>query len=112
MDIYFDYCLVLKVIEGGVDKICINFGNIGCCEKVEVVVNVVKVKNILICIGVNVGLFEKCILDKYGYLIVDGMVESVFYYIKILEDFDFYDIIVLMKVLDVNLVIEVYEKVV
>lgn len=71
-----------------------------------------KEKGILIRIGVNVGLFEKWILEKYGYLIVDGMVESVFYYIKIFEDFDFYDIIVSMKVFDVNFVIEVYEKVV
>lgn len=39
------------------------------------------------------------------------MVESVFVYIKIFEDLDFYDIIVFLKVFDVNLVIEVYDKV-
>lgn len=62
VDIYFDYWLVFKVIDVGVDKIWINFGNIGCCDWVEKVVNVVKVKNILICIGVNVGSLEKKII--------------------------------------------------
>lgn len=59
VDIYFDYCIVLKVVEYGVDCLCINFGNIGNEECICMVVDCVCDKNILICIGVNVGLLEK-----------------------------------------------------
>ncbi|UAC50060.1 flavodoxin-dependent (E)-4-hydroxy-3-methylbut-2-enyl-diphosphate synthase [Bacillus aquiflavi] len=110
VDIHFDYKLALKAIEGGADKIRINPGNIGKREKVEAVVNAAKAKGIPIRIGVNAGSLEKRILEKYGYPTADGMVESALYHIKILEDLDFYDIIVSMKASDVRLAIEAYEK--
>ncbi|WP_069364688.1 flavodoxin-dependent (E)-4-hydroxy-3-methylbut-2-enyl-diphosphate synthase [Salisediminibacterium beveridgei] len=110
VDIHFDYKLALKAIEGGADKIRINPGNIGRKEKVEAVVNAAKAKGIPIRIGVNAGSLEKRILDKYGYPTADGMVESALHHIKILEDLDFYDIIVSMKASDVHLAVEAYEK--
>ncbi|WP_177194681.1 flavodoxin-dependent (E)-4-hydroxy-3-methylbut-2-enyl-diphosphate synthase [Alteribacillus iranensis] len=110
VDIHFDYRLALKAIEGGADKIRINPGNIGKRDKVEAVVQAAKDKNIPIRIGVNAGSLEKRILDKYGYPTADGMVESALHHIKILEDLDFYDIVVSMKASDVNLAIEAYEK--
>ena len=109
-DIHFDYKLALKAIEGGVDKIRINPGNIGKREKVEAVVKAAKKRGIPIRIGVNAGSLEKRILDKYGYPTADGMVESALHHIKILEDLDFHDIIVSMKASDVPLAIEAYEK--
>ncbi|MGL4521844.1 MAG: flavodoxin/ferredoxin-dependent (E)-4-hydroxy-3-methylbut-2-enyl-diphosphate synthase, partial [Bacilli bacterium] len=109
-DIHFDYRLALKAIEGGVDKIRINPGNIGKREKVEAVVKACKEKGIPIRIGVNAGSLEKKILDKYGYPTADGMVESALHHIKILEDLDFTNIIVSMKASNVPLAIEAYEK--
>ncbi|MED1205122.1 flavodoxin-dependent (E)-4-hydroxy-3-methylbut-2-enyl-diphosphate synthase [Heyndrickxia acidicola] len=109
-DIHFDYRLALKAIEGGIDKIRINPGNIGKREKVEAVVKAAKEKGIPIRIGVNAGSLEKHILNKYGYPTADGMVESALHHIKILEDLDFHDIIVSMKASDVQLAIEAYEK--
>lgn len=109
-DIHFDYRLALKAIEGGVDKIRINPGNIGRREKVEAVVNAAKERGIPIRIGVNAGSLERKILDKYGYPTANGMVESALHHIKILEDLDFHDIIVSMKASDVSLAIEAYEK--
>jgi len=109
-DIHFDYRLALKAIEGGIDKIRINPGNIGRKEKVQAVVNAAKEKGIPIRIGVNAGSLEKRILDKYGYPTADGMVESALHHIKILEDLDFRDIIVSMKASDVGLAIEAYKK--
>lgn len=109
-DIHFDYRLALKAIEGGVDKIRINPGNIGKREKVEEVVKAAKERGIPIRIGVNAGSLEKHILEKYGYPTADGMVESALHHIKILEDLDFHDIIVSMKASDVNLAIEAYDK--
>lgn len=110
VDIHFDYRLALKAIEGGADKIRINPGNIGKKEKVEAVVKAAKERGIPIRIGVNAGSLEKRILDKYGYPTADGMVESALHHIKILEDLDFYDIVVSMKASDVNLAVEAYEK--
>lgn len=109
-DIHFDYNLALKAIEGGVDKIRINPGNIGKRERVEAVVKAAKAKGIPIRIGVNAGSLEKGILEKYGYPTADGMVESALYHISILEDLDFHDIIVSMKASHVPLAIEAYEK--
>lgn len=109
-DIHFDYKLALKAIEGGIDKIRINPGNIGKREKVEAVVTAAKKRGIPIRIGVNAGSLEKRILDKYGYPTADGMVESALYHIGILEDLDFHDIIVSLKASDVRLAIEAYKK--
>ena len=80
-DIHFDYKLALKAIEGGVDKIRINPGNIGKREKVEAVVKAAKKRGIPIRIGINAGSLEKRILDKYGYPTADGMVESALHHI-------------------------------
>lgn len=109
-DIHFDYKLALKAIEGGIDKIRINPGNIGKREKVEAVVKAAKERSIPIRIGVNAGSLEKRILDKYGYPTADGMVESALHHIGILEDLDFHDIIVSLKASDVPLAIEAYRK--
>lgn len=109
-DIHFDYKLALKAIEGGIDKIRINPGNIGRREKVEAVVKAAKERKIPIRIGVNAGSLEKRILEKYGYPTAEGMVESALYHIGILEELDFHDIIVSLKASDVRLAIEAYRK--
>lgn len=109
-DIHFDYRLALKAIEGGIDKIRINPGNIGKREKVEAVVKAAKERGIPMRIGVNAGSLEKRILEKYGYPTADGMVESALYHIGILEDLDFHDIVVSLKASDVPLAIEAYTK--
>ncbi|WP_054950509.1 flavodoxin-dependent (E)-4-hydroxy-3-methylbut-2-enyl-diphosphate synthase [Numidum massiliense] len=109
-DIHFDYRLALKAIEGGIDKIRINPGNIGKRERVEAVVKAAKERGIPIRIGVNAGSLEKRILEKYGYPTADGMVESALYHIGILEELDFHDIIVSLKASHVPLAIEAYEK--
>ena len=89
-DIHFDYRLALKAIEGGIDKIRINPGNIGRRDKVEAVVKADKERGIPIRIGVNAGSLEKRILEKYGYPTADGMVESALYHIGILRGSRFY----------------------
>ena len=109
-DIHFNYKLALKAIEGGIDKVRINPGNIGRREKVEAVVQAAKERGVPIRIGVNAGSLEKPILKKYGYPTADGMVESALHHIQILEELDFHDIIVSLKASDVNLAIEAYEK--
>ena len=65
-DIHFDYRLALTAIEGGIDKIRINPGNIGGEDRVEAVARACKERGIPIRIGVNGGSLEKPLLEKYG----------------------------------------------
>jgi len=108
-DIHFDYKLALLAIENGIDKIRLNPGNIGNADKVHQVVEMAKAKKIPIRIGVNGGSLEKHILKKYGKATPEGMVESALHHIKILENLDFYDIIVSLKASDVDLTVKAYE---
>ena len=108
-DIHFDYRLALLAIENGIDKIRINPGNISHADKVRQVVTAAKAQHIPIRIGVNAGSLERHILKKYGKKTPEGMVESALYHIKMLEDLDFYDIVVSLKATDVELTVRAYE---
>lgn len=107
-DIHFDYRLALKAIESGVDKLRINPGNIGGEDRVKAVVEVAKAKGIPIRIGVNSGSLEKDILEKYGEVTPEGLVESALRHIRILEKLDFYDIVVSIKASNVPFSLATY----
>jgi len=108
-DIHFDYRLALKCIENGVAALRINPGNIGSRDRVEKVAKACKEKNIPIRIGVNSGSVEKNILQKYGKPTPECLVESALEHVKILEELDFYDIVISIKSSDVITMIEAYK---
>ena len=110
-DIHFDYKLALLAIENGIDKLRINPGNIGDDEKIKAVVEKAKEKNIPIRIGVNSGSIEKHILEKYGKPTAEGMVESAMYHIRLLEKYDFHDIVVSLKASNVKMMVDAYRKI-
>lgn len=107
-DIHFDYRLALGAIDNGVSKLRINPGNIGSVDRVKAVVEKAKEKNIPIRIGVNSGSLEKDILEKYGKPTAKGLVESALRHVKILEDLEFYDIVISIKSSNVKMMIEAY----
>lgn len=107
-DIHFDYRLALQAIESGADKIRINPGNIGSKDRVKAVVDKCKEYNIPIRIGVNGGSLEKEIQEKYG-VTAEGMFESLKFHIELLEEFEFYNIIVSLKSSDVDKAVEAYK---
>lgn len=107
-DIHFDYRLALACTEAGIDKIRINPGNIGQDEFVKKVVDACKLRNIPIRIGVNAGSLEKEILKEYGHPTPQAMVKSALYHIKLLEKFDFDQIVVSMKSSDVRMTVDAY----
>lgn len=110
-DIHFDYRIAIEAIKAGVDKIRINPGNIGNREKVRVVVEACKARNIPIRIGVNAGSLEKELLEKYGGKpTAKAMVESAKKHVEILEDLNFNDICISLKASDLDLCIEAYEE--
>ena len=107
-DIHFDYRLALKAIENGVSALRINPGNIGSIERVKLVAEKAKEKNIPIRIGVNSGSLEKEILAKYKSPTPEALVESALNHVKILEELDFYDIVISIKSSNVKMMIDAY----
>ena len=108
-DIHFDYRLALRCMENGIDKIRINPGNIGSADRVKQVADMAKRNGIPIRIGVNSGSLEKNLVEKYGGVTPQGLVESALGHIKLLEENDFYDIAVSIKASNVPFSVEVYE---
>ena len=111
-DIHFDYKLAIMSAERGIDKIRINPGNIGDESKVKQVIDICKKKGIPIRVGVNSGSVSKDILAKYnGRVTDDAIVESLDNEIKILEKYDFEDIVISVKSSNVLSCINCYKKV-
>lgn len=110
-DIHFDYKLALKSIENGVSALRINPGNIGSRDKVKMVVKSAKERNIPIRIGVNSGSLKKDILNKYGRVCADALVESALEHVSILENMGFYNIVISIKSSNVNDMVESYRKI-
>ena len=108
-DIHFDYRLALEVIDQGVDGVRINPGNIGSIDRVKMVVEKCKEKNLKIRIGVNGGSLEKELLEKYGSATAEALVESAMNHVKILEDLDFRNIVISLKSSDIYKTLEAYE---
>lgn len=107
-DIHFDYRLALESAAAGVDKIRINPGNIGDMSKVKMVADVCRGKNIPIRIGVNSGSLEKELINKYGSPTPEALVESAMNHARMLEQFDFDNIVISIKSSDVNKMIQSY----
>lgn len=107
-DIHFDYRLAISAMENGADKIRLNPGNIGDRERVRKVVKVAKERQIPIRIGVNSGSLEKEIINKYGGPTPEAMVESALNHAKILEEEDFFDIVLSLKASNVPMTIAAY----
>ncbi len=108
-DIHFDYRLAIEAAKY-VDKLRINPGNIGDAKKIKQVVKAAKENQIPIRIGVNLGSLEKDIEKNYG-LTSKALVESALKNIKLLEDNDFYDIVVSLKASDVSKTIKAYQMI-
>lgn len=108
-DIHFDYRLALKAIDGGIDKIRINPGNIGSEDRVKQVAGMAKKNGIPIRVGVNSGSLEKHLVEKYGGVTPEGLVESALGHVRLLEKYDFYDTVISIKASNVPFSVEVYE---
>ena len=128
-DIHFHYQLALESLESGVDCLRLNPGNIRDQEKVELVVEQAKIRQVPIRIGVNFGSLPPVdgigktrgisrhtdgvnLLPKAGeakgeeYSVVDHMVATGLWEIGILENLDFDLIKISLKAFDIDTTIE------
>ena len=108
-DIHFDYRLAIAAMKNGADKIRINPGNIGSEEKIRAVVDVAKERNIPIRVGVNSGSLEKELVEKYGGVTAEGLVESALDKVKIIEDMGYDNLVISIKSSDVMMCARAHE---
>ncbi|MCR5342983.1 MAG: flavodoxin-dependent (E)-4-hydroxy-3-methylbut-2-enyl-diphosphate synthase [Butyrivibrio sp.] len=109
-DIHFDYKMAIAAMENGADKIRINPGNIGSKDRIEAVVKTAKERNIPIRVGVNSGSLEKDLLEKYGGVTAEGLVESALDKVHIIEDFGYDNLVISIKSSNVMLCVDAHKK--
>ena len=107
-DIHFDYRLALESLDAGIDKIRINPGNIGSDDHVKAVADACRNKGVPIRIGVNSGSVEKEILAKFGGPSAEALVESGLYHMRLLEKYDFDQIVLSLKSTSVPTMVKAY----
>ena len=108
-DIHFDYKLAIAAIENGADKIRINPGNIGDMDRVRQVVEKAKEYNVPIRVGVNSGSLEKNLVEKYGGVTAEGIVESALDKVRIIEEMGYENLVVSIKSSDVLMCVKAHE---
>ena len=108
-DIHFDYRLAIAAMENGADKIRINPGNIGSEDRVRAVVEKAKEKNIPIRVGVNSGSLEKELVEKYGGVTAEGIVESALDKVHMIEKMGYDNLVVSIKSSDVMMCVKAHE---
>lgn len=107
-DIHFNYKLAIAAMENGADKIRINPGNIGGEENIRKVVETAKKYHVPIRVGVNSGSLEKPLVEKHHGVTAAGLVESALDKVRMLEAYDFHDIVVSIKSSNVLMCAEAY----
>lgn len=108
-DIHFDYRLAIAAVEHGADKIRINPGNIGSMDRVKAVVDTCAQRRVPIRIGVNSGSLEKPLLEKYGGVTAEGIVESALDKVAVIEELGYDNLVISIKSSDVLMCVAAHE---
>ncbi len=109
-DIHFNYRLGLEAIASGVDGLRLNPGNIYRRQEVKQIAQAARKRKVSIRVGVNSGSLRTTNHERRTTKLADSMVKSALDYIKMLESFDFYDIIVSLKASDVYTTVLAYRR--
>lgn len=108
-DIHFDYKMAIAAMENGADKIRINPGNIGSRDRVLAVVKEARDRQIPIRVGVNSGSLEKNLIEKYGGVTAEGIVESALDKVHLIEDMGYDNLVISIKSSDVCMCVKAHE---
>lgn len=110
-DIHFDHRLAMAAVSHGADKIRINPGNIGSRERLQAVVDKCRERNVPIRVGVNSGSLEKHLLEKYGGVTPEALVESALDQVRIIEGMGYENLVISIKSSDVLQGIRAHERI-
>ena len=108
-DIHFNWRLAIAAIDSGADKIRLNPGNIYKREEIKEIVSALKQARIPLRIGVNSGSVRDSNSKRLS--MPDRLLASSLNYIRIIEGFKFYDIVVSLKASTVLDTVEAYRKI-
>jgi len=108
-DVHFDYRLAVAALESGADAVRINPGNIGSVDRVRAVVAAAKERGAAIRVGVNSGSLEKNLVEKYGGVTAEGLVESALDKARLIEDMGYDNLVISIKSSDVMMSIKAHE---
>lgn len=107
-DIHFNWRLAIKAIDNGADKIRLNPGNIYKKDQIKEIISALKIARIPLRIGVNSGSVRG--LNSKRLKMPDRLVASAYNYIKLIEKFKFYDIVVSLKASNVLDTVDAYRR--
>jgi len=108
-DIHFNWRLAIAAIDSGADKVRLNPGNIYKREEIKEIVSALKQARIPLRIGVNSGSVRDSNSKRLS--MPDRLLASSLNYIRIIEGFKFYDIVVSLKASTVLDTVEAYRKI-
>lgn len=108
-DIHFNYQMAIAAVENGADKIRINPGNIGSADRVKKIVDICREREVPIRVGVNSGSLERHILQKYGTVTAEGLVESALEKTALIEDMGYDNLVISIKSSNVPLCVRAYD---
>ncbi len=108
-DIHFDYRLAIASMECGADKIRINPGNIGSEDRVQAVIDKAKEYQVPIRVGVNSGSLEKNLIEKYGGVTAEGIVESALDKAAMIERMGYDNLVISIKSSNVMMCVKAHE---
>ncbi len=97
-DIHFNYKFAIIAIKNGASKIRLNPGNLKNENEIKEIVELANKYNVAIRIGVNSGSLDREIKEKYkDFPLYKQMVFNTLEYIKILEKYNFHNIVISLK---------------
>jgi (E)-4-hydroxy-3-methylbut-2-enyl-diphosphate synthase len=106
-DIHYDYRLAVKCIQGGIEKIRINPGNIGMRWKVEEVIHAAADNNVPIRVGVNSGSLPKDLQEEPD--VAQAMVTAAEREMEIFQQLGYHAIVFSLKASDINTTVRANE---
>nr|WP_269464924.1 flavodoxin-dependent (E)-4-hydroxy-3-methylbut-2-enyl-diphosphate synthase [Heliomicrobium modesticaldum] len=109
-DIHFDHRLAIGALKAGVQGLRLNPGNIGGAVPVREVLAAARERQVPIRIGVNAGSLEKRLLEKYGGVTPEALVESALGHIGLLEDENYPWMKISLKASSVPLMLAAYQS--
>jgi (E)-4-hydroxy-3-methylbut-2-enyl-diphosphate synthase len=107
-DIHFDWRIALRCLDFPIAKIRINPGNIGAPWKVAEVTEKAKAAGVPIRIGVNAGSLPEDLRDSEDR--VGAIVEAAEREIAVFDELGFRDVVVSMKISEVDATIDVNRR--